>query len=163
MQSVTAAQGVQVVEPGAGEAIGWFGGTLVVKAAESSTGGAYSLLEVAEPPGSASPRHVHHGEDELLWVLEGSYEVHCGDTTATAPAGACVILPRDVPHSVRVLGPDPARALMLFTPAGFDGFFREVAREAAAAGGHPDPARMGAIAERHRVEIIGPPDPPPEP
>ena len=49
----------------------WFLGNLAtVIASGEQTGGALSLVEFLAPAGFATPRHVHHSEDEAFYVLE---------------------------------------------------------------------------------------------
>jgi quercetin dioxygenase-like cupin family protein len=47
------------------------------------TGGAYSLFEVATPPGSGPP-HVQHREAEAFYVLEGEFEFLNGEEVPRA-------------------------------------------------------------------------------
>src|SRR4028118_2334561 len=58
-------------EPGEGEALWWIGMLAAIKATAEQTGGRYTLVEILAPDGFASPLHVHHGEDEAFWILEG--------------------------------------------------------------------------------------------
>jgi quercetin dioxygenase-like cupin family protein len=71
-----------------------------------------------------SPRHVHHREEETFYVLEGEMNVTVGDRTFKAPPGTLVCLPRDVAHSFAIES-EQLRTLILFTPAGLEGFFKE--------------------------------------
>ena len=48
---------------------------LIVTGAE--TGGRYTVLEQVTPAGWGPPRHIHSREDEIFYVLEGTYEVRC--------------------------------------------------------------------------------------
>ena len=68
------------------------------KATAADTGGAYSLAIETTPPHSGLPLHVHHREDEAMYILEGEYEIQCGDRTIHAARGAFVFLPRGVPN-----------------------------------------------------------------
>jgi quercetin dioxygenase-like cupin family protein len=149
------------MRPEDGSLVAWFGSLLNIKASGQSTGGSFSLVEILEPPGAASPVHIHHGEDETVYVLEGEYTVRCGDTEAVAGAGTVALLPRGVPHSIQVTGEGNGRALLLFTPGGFEGFFQEVGepteRRELPPPTSPDPARMMAIGPRYRLELVGPP------
>jgi quercetin dioxygenase-like cupin family protein len=151
----------RVLDAAEGQAIAWFGSLLTIKATKESTGGAYGLVEVVEPPGAASPVHIHRGEDETLWVLEGEYTALCGDQEIVASTGGFVLLPRDVPHSLRVTGAGQARALLLFTPGGFEGYFRELGEliesRVLPPPSTPDPARMMAVGPSFQVEVVGPP------
>ena len=52
------------------------------------------MLEQVTPPGWGPPRHIHSREDEISYILEGSYELHVGRERRTVSAGASAILPR---------------------------------------------------------------------
>jgi quercetin dioxygenase-like cupin family protein len=139
----------------------WFGTThMTVKAGSESTGSGLTAIEVLSPPGGSAPWHVHHREDEIFYVLEGSAVFKCGDELFQAGPGAFVFLPRDIPHSYKTLGEAPARWLLLTTPAGAEGFFIEAGVPAAedGVGSQPlDPRKLGAIAAKYGLEILGPP------
>ena len=72
MQEAAAAVPV-VVGPGEGRTFGRAGAwTLVTKATDDDTRGAYALQEMTVESGFPwSPPHVHHNEDEAMYVLEG--------------------------------------------------------------------------------------------
>jgi mannose-6-phosphate isomerase-like protein (cupin superfamily) len=66
----------------------WFFGMLAeVKASAADTGGQYTLLEITAPAGLQTPLHVHYGEDEGFYVLEGSVTIRVGDATVEVGAG----------------------------------------------------------------------------
>ena len=139
---------------------------MTIKADSDQTEGAISLIEQVTPPGFASPLHLHHGEDEPMYILEGRYTFWVGDRIVPAKAGTFVYLPRGVPHCFRVEGPEPGRLLQLTLPAGLEQGFEEMGSPASGpvlpppAVGPPDPAelaRQAQIATRHRVELLGPP------
>ena len=96
----------------------------VVKASADSTGGAFSLIEESEP--LDTPLHVHQNEDELWYVLEGEHIFRIGEQELRAGPGEVVFGPRGVPHSQRRIVPRRGRLLEFFSPAGFEGFFREL-------------------------------------
>ncbi len=62
------------------------------------------MLEQITPPGWGPPRHNHSHDDEIFYILEGSYDLHVGDEHRTVSAGASAILPRNVPHGFRNVG-----------------------------------------------------------
>ena len=87
------------------------GTTMPLIATGAETGGRYTLLEQIPPAGWGPLRHIHSREDEIFYILEGTYQVHCGDERRTLLAGACAILPRGVPHGFRNTGLAPARLI----------------------------------------------------
>jgi quercetin dioxygenase-like cupin family protein len=140
-----------VVRAGDGESVAWGpSGRIRVVAAAETTDGAFSIVESIEPPGSAAPLHVHHGEAEAFWVVEGTIELTCGDDTVTAAQGDFVYTPRGIAHKYVVVGDTPARILLLFSRPGFERFFLD-------AGGAFDPERMQRALERYDLEVLEPP------
>nr|MBA2383643.1 cupin [Actinomycetota bacterium] len=69
----------------------------------------------------------------------GEHVFEVGDEEFHVRAGATVFAPRGVPHAHRRAVPRTGRFLTLLSPAGFEGFFRELA-EAERAGGPMDAA-----------------------
>ena len=80
-------QGRPIVHlPGEGRVIdmGAFG--MTVKADATDTGGSFSLLEAAEPPGFGPPMHTHDDAGEAFYVLEGEYLIFMEDQEYRCPA-----------------------------------------------------------------------------
>src|SRR3954447_19839362 len=75
-----------------------------------------ALFEV-EPGGTVSPYHLHHANEELLVVLEGTPELRTPDRTRTLAAGDVVAFPAgpDGAHQVRNRSASPARVLLIST------------------------------------------------
>jgi quercetin dioxygenase-like cupin family protein len=92
------------------------------------TGGAYAMIETANEPSTGVPLHIHEREDETWFVLEGELTFQVGNETIHARAGDYLFGARNVPHSYSNRTEALARALILVTPAGFEGFWRESAR-----------------------------------
>lgn len=129
-------------------------GVIRIVAGADSTEGTFSMVEATEKPGSAAPLHVHHGEAEAFYVLEGAIELTCGDDTLTAAAGDFVHTPADVPHMYRVVGDRPARVLLLFSRPGFERFFAEAGAPLdGPPGGPPTPELLA----RYDLELLGAP------
>ena len=61
-----------------------------------------------------------------------------------------MLKPRGIPHTFWNPTDQPARLLEIISPAGFDGFFRELA-SALATPGEPDIAAMDALDDRYGV------------
>ncbi len=118
--------GAVVVRSGEGQTLRWGPeGTIRIIAGASSTDRSFSIVESTEPPGSGAPLHVHHGEAEAFYILEGAVELTCGAQTVTAHVGDFVYTPKGVPHKYTVAGDKPARLLLLFSRPGFEMFFAE--------------------------------------
>ena len=46
-----------------------------------------------------APLHVHHGDDEAWYVLEGVLRFRIGDETCEAGPGSAVLAPKGTPHA----------------------------------------------------------------
>jgi quercetin dioxygenase-like cupin family protein len=88
------------------------------------TNGQYTLNAITFFKGWESPLHIHHREDEGLYIFSGAKEIKLGDEPLrVVRAGEFIFLPRGVPHGTRALE-DGTHALGIFTPPGFDKFMR---------------------------------------
>ena len=112
-----------IVRPGEGQN---FGDGLHCRITSASTGGAYCALEVVLATGQGVPLHVHSREDEVYYILEGQFEMECGERSFTVEAGAMVVFPRGIPHAFRNPADTPSKALTMFIPGGFDEFVAEL-------------------------------------
>jgi quercetin dioxygenase-like cupin family protein len=111
------------------EALIWMGELTLLKVTGQESSGLYSLAEVCVTPEGLAPQHVHHREDEAFYVLEGQLTIQIGDATYEAEPGSFVFGPKGVPHKYVVKTPS-ARLLMVFSPAGFEGFIRATSEPA---------------------------------
>jgi mannose-6-phosphate isomerase-like protein (cupin superfamily) len=114
------------VEADSGERLVFGEITIVVRVPSESTGGAFALME-EQPPMVDTPAHVHEREDELFYVLEGEHVYQVGDEEFRVGPSGLVFAPRGVPHSQRRVVPGVGRQLVLCSPGGFEGFFRDLA------------------------------------
>lgn len=69
---------------------------------------------------SAVAPHLHRYHTEHVVVLEGEGEMLLGDSVRTVKAGDTVVIPRNTPHAVKVLGYGPLRVISVQAPR-FDG------------------------------------------
>ena len=125
--------------------------TILVRVPAEVTGGAFTLLEEV-PPLVDTPLHVHRDEDELFYVLEGEHVYQVGAEERRVGPGAAVFAPRGLPHSQRRVVPGEGRQLVLMTPGGFEGFFRDLARAHEA--GTLGPEAYAAASERFGITWI---------
>ncbi len=63
-----------------------------------------------------APLHVHHGDDEAWYVLEGALGFVRGDDRLEAHAGAAVLVPRGLPHTFWNAAGGRTRYLIVMTP-----------------------------------------------
>ena len=142
-----------VLRPGDGRSIDLGNFAMSLKASSESTGGAFTLLEAAEPPDFGPPMHIHHDAAEAFYVLAGEYRIFIEGETHVCPAGSFIYIPAGVRHGFRV-GDVPSRKLNLYTPSAMVGYFDELSQ--AIADGDADPGRLDEIARRHAMEVTGP-------
>jgi quercetin dioxygenase-like cupin family protein len=96
-----------------------------------------------------TPRHTHAGEDELFISLEGEHVIELGGAEHRIGPGESVFAPRGVPHAQRRVVPGEGRMLIVVTPGGLEGFFRELA--AAERAGTLGPDAYAAASERYAI------------
>ncbi len=138
--------------PDAGEWLRFGGLTIVLRVSSETSGGAFALFEEV-PPMADTPLHVHEREDELFYVLEGEHVFRVGDEEFPMSPGGLVYAPRGVPHAQRRVVAGEGRQLVLTTPGGFDGFFRELA--AADEAGQLGPDAYARASERYGITWLG--------
>jgi quercetin dioxygenase-like cupin family protein len=63
----------------------------------------------------------------MFYVLEGEHVFQVGDEEFRVGPGGFAFAPRGVPHAQRRVVPRTGRILVITSPAGFEGFFRELA------------------------------------
>ena len=108
-----------------GERLRFSDAEFIVKASADTTAGAFSIIEELDP--LETSLHVHEHEDEVFYIVEGEHVIQVGEDAFEVGPGDLVFGPRGVPHSQRRAVPRTGRLLIMFYPAGFEGFFRELA------------------------------------
>lgn len=153
---------VRHVPAGNGPAYWGPGELMTFLATGKETDGAFFLSEISVAPGGGTPPHIHKLEDESFRVLEGRLTIQVGGNTLTASAGDFAFLPRGVAHSFKNRGDGYAKALVLTTPAGLEGFFTEVFDVATDRTAAPPPASKELIARalaagpKYGLELLPP-------
>jgi mannose-6-phosphate isomerase-like protein (cupin superfamily) len=109
-----------VLGPGEGPRHDFHGAGVVIKASGADTLGQLGVMEFAYPPGLSARPHVHAGEDEMFYVLEGELSGFCGENRWTATPGTFVFVPRDGLHGFTVTSGEPARAIVITGPPQLD-------------------------------------------
>lgn len=141
----------------------WFLGTLMrLKLTGEDTGGRFALWDGELPRGASPPLHTHP-QDETFYVLDGRVTVFVEDEAHECGPGVVAFAPGGTPHSFRVES-DTARMLFVSTPAGIDGYIRDLSEPAAwpwlqppPDGPRVPPERMEAAERDHGMVRVGPP------
>ena len=89
------------------------------------TGGSIGVFEDTTSPGDGPPRHVHHGSDELFYLLEGEFLFLVGERQESVSAGTYVFVPRGTVHAYKVVGAGRGRVLSAFIPGGPERAFED--------------------------------------
>lgn len=139
------------LDPDAPERLEFSGATILVHASGSTTNGAFALFEEI-PPLIDTPLHRHENEDEYFFILEGEHVFQIGDKRFQVGPGAFVAAPRGLPHSQKRVIPGEGRQLVLASPAGVEGFFRDLAE--AARTGTLGPDAYAAASEKYGISWV---------
>ena len=118
-----------------------------------------SFVMVVPPGSNVPPPHSHPGNEELIYVLEGTLRYTVDGVTRDLRAGEAMGTPRGSVHGFSNPHGKVARALIVNTPDIGAGYFREVGA-IANAGGPPDRARLIETMRRYGLVPAAPPSPP---
>ena len=98
---------------------------IVVKLQASQTGGRWGVAVVSGVPGEGGRTHVHRGEPEGFFVLQGEIELLGVASRTPIGPGTFVLVPPNTEHGLRIVGTGEARWLAIW-PAALDGFVEEL-------------------------------------
>jgi quercetin dioxygenase-like cupin family protein len=103
----------------------WYNGWLLTfLATGEETHGQFALIEAVGRRGNVPPPHIHQREDEITYVLEGEIVFSVAGRMIKGTPGTMIFLPRDERHSFTIES-EQVRMLILVTPAGLEGWFKE--------------------------------------
>lgn len=141
-----------LTDSGDGPSFTMLGTAMRLIATAAGTDRRFTVFEQVTPVGWGPPRHIHSREDEIVYILEGTYEMALGDEHRTVSAGACAILPRDVPHGFRNVGSAPGRLLCVIVPGGLEEYFVAVGK----CSPPPSPAQLVELARPFGLTLLPP-------
>jgi mannose-6-phosphate isomerase-like protein (cupin superfamily) len=150
MRSLRAEQGGGAASTGAAAAIAAGDGELVyigrdpVRIKVSPRGATLRLAMITQDvgPGTSIPVHAHDKEDEIIFIQSGHGEATLGTETVTLVAGSALYVPQGTWHGGRNTGRETLKWIAIYSPSGFEGYFREIGRQAP-----DDPPRVRTPAE----------------
>lgn len=124
-----------------------------VKLSAKDTNGDLTIFEFTGNGKGGPPLHVHPHQDEIFFVIQGTYLFQVGQEKHTLNAGDTMFLPRTVPHTFAQLT-DQGKMLYLFQPSGkMEDFFRTIGKLTA----QPTPEQGAKIFADHDMQVVGPP------
>lgn len=127
------------------------------KVLTQETAGALFVIEQANSRRGGPPLHIHHGEDELFYVIEGEYVVQVGDGRFPLKPGDCVLGPRGTPHAWAFTGNGTGRLLLTYTPAGRMELFLNAWEKLGFKPGGYSAETDVALLRQYGMERVGPP------
>jgi len=138
----------RIVTAGGGESFDFGGLGVEWKINGSETGNQFSVVHhPIAPRALAAPLHYHHNEDEYSFVLEGTLGALLGEEVVMAEAGSWVFKPRGQWHTFWNPGDTPCHIIEVISPAGFEDYFREVARA------WGDVEKFARISEKYSLDM----------
>src|SRR5918998_3283653 len=144
-KTVTATPLGIVLGAGEGRTHTLMGNRITLKVVGAQTAGTVEVLEYEMAPGFQGPApHVHARTDETFYVLEGEVSFWVDGREVVAGPGACVYVPRGLPHTFSSHEGSGARFLEVVTPGHFSGYFEELAA-LPATGGAPHTPGLRAL------------------
>ena len=69
---------------------------MIARCPREDTNGAMCVFEFTG--GSGGPRHIHHDQDEWIYIIDGEFQFEVGEKRFRVGAGECVFIPRKVAH-----------------------------------------------------------------
>ena len=123
-----------IIKPEQALSIKPFGLDVKVLLSTEATGGAISVLMGRNKPGEGPGDHVHFNQEEIFFIVEGTFELTVGGQTTTAGPGTIVFIPRNVVHRFKNVGDTTGCMLDWSLPGGQDHYFKAIS-ELAASGG----------------------------
>jgi DNA-binding transcriptional MerR regulator/quercetin dioxygenase-like cupin family protein len=128
------------------------------KLSSKDTDGAMCIFELTANAGW--PQHLHHDQDEWIYVVEGEIEVLIDKQHIRVTAGESVFIPRQVAHLWGNVSGNQGKIINVYQPAGkMEEFFRELGKY----DGNPAFHEANTLEEMHQffnkygMDLLGPP------
>jgi quercetin dioxygenase-like cupin family protein len=125
---------------------------LDVKISGSDTAGGLAIFEQTSlSQGRGTPLHQHKAQDEVFYVIEGSYRFKVGADLFSLTTGESIFLPRQVPHAWTQVS-EHGRMIVVLQPAGkLEDFFVSMA----SLDHEPTATEVANLFARNEMEVLG--------
>tara|TARA_R110002167_G_scaffold167170_7_gene364326 strand:+ start:563 stop:1129 length:567 start_codon:yes stop_codon:yes gene_type:complete len=129
---------------------------LDVKISGRDTDGDLAVFEQTSlSQGRGTPYHVHHFQDEIFYIIAGSYQFKVGEDRFKMTVGDSIFLPRAVPHAWTQES-EKGKMMVVLQPAGkLEDFFVKMS----GLDHEPSKQEIAAIFAENDMEVVGPPLP----
>lgn len=128
-----------------------------IKVDSTKAPGATMSMVISEvSPGTGIPIHLHTNEDELIFIHTGTGIVTLGDRQVPSSVGAVLYAPRGVWHGIQNTGADVLTWCAIWSPPGFEQFFRETGVPPNFTGESPTPAQIADSARKYGMVFRDP-------
>jgi quercetin dioxygenase-like cupin family protein len=124
-----------------------------IKVSSKDTDGDLTIFEYTGNEKGGPPLHIHPKQDEIFFIMSGTFLFKVGDDQHTLTTGDTIFLPRNVPHTWAQLT-DQGKMYFQFQPSGkMEDFFRVLG----SLKGAPSPEQGAKIFADHDMQVVGPP------
>ena len=90
--------------------------------------GRFAMITQDVSPGTSIPVHLHEREDEIIFIQSGHGEAMLADERVPLRSGSTLYVPEGTWHGGRNTGAEILRWIAIYSPSGFEGYFREIGR-----------------------------------
>jgi DNA-binding transcriptional MerR regulator len=140
------------------------GATSDCKVSAKDTNGAMCVFDFCG--GGGGPKHLHHEQDEWIYIIDGEIEILVGQKKLRLREGESIFIPRQVAHVWGAAG-KPAKIVNVYQPAGkMEEFFEQVGsfknlptHEQVVNRTYTEEQKLGLVKifEAHGMDLLGPP------
>jgi quercetin dioxygenase-like cupin family protein len=125
---IAVGQGAAALAEDAGEAV-YVGRDLVRIKISPAPPGRLAMITQDVTPGTSIPIHLHEREDEIIFIQSGRGVATLGDQSIPLGAGSTLVVPQNTWHGGRNTGSEILKWIAIYSPSGFEGYFREIGRQ----------------------------------
>lgn len=126
-----------------------------IKVSSKDTDGNLTIFEYNGREKGGPPLHINLNQDEIFYVIEGTYLFELDGTRHKLTAGDLILAPRKVPHTFAQLT-DTGRMIFFLQPSGkMEDYFRTLGKLT----GKLSPQEGAKLFTDHDMQIVGPPLP----